>query len=277
MRLGAPLQQSFDRPADWIAALEAAGYAAAMSPIGPEADTATRQSFADAAADADVVIAEVHAFGHNPIGGTKTDRDEAIAACAARLQLAEDLGAVCCVNVAGSMGETWAGPHPANIGEAAKERIIYSVREIIDRVDPDHAVYTLEAMPWTLPDSVESYRRLLDAIDREQAGVHFDPVNLVNCPRRYYQNDVLIEDFVGEFGTEIVSVHLKDVRLTDDLTVSLLEVPPGDGGLDYHTLLAALESIEDVPVLLEHLPTQAAYEEAATYVREIGVDVGISM
>ena len=35
-------------------------------------------------------------------------------------------------------------------------------------------------MPWTLPDSPDSYLELMGAIDRRQFAVHFDPTNLIN-------------------------------------------------------------------------------------------------
>ena len=50
-----------------------------------------------------------------------------------------------------------------------------TVREIIDAVRPTRAFYTLEPMPWAYPDSVDSYLRLIAAIDRRAFGVHLDP------------------------------------------------------------------------------------------------------
>lgn len=133
-------------------------------------------------------------------------------------------------------------------------------------------------MPWSYPDSTESYRRLLEAVDRDRFGVHFDPVNLVCSPQRYFDNAELVRSFVDELGAHIRSCHLKDVDLSEGLTVHLDEVRPGTGGLDYRVLLTALDGLEqDVPLMLEHLETAQEYERAAEYVRTVAANAGVEL
>lgn len=50
------------------------------------------------------------------------------------------------------------------------------------------------------PDSVKNYVRLIQAIDRPRCAAHFDPVNLVNSPQRYFRSGDLIRDFVEKLG-----------------------------------------------------------------------------
>jgi hypothetical protein len=57
-----------------------------------------------------------------------------------------------------------------------------TVREIVDAVEPQRTFYSLEPMPWSPPDSPDSYLELIGAVERRQFGVHLDPVNLVNSP-----------------------------------------------------------------------------------------------
>lgn len=172
----------------------------------------------------------------------------------------------------------WDGLHPENLTEETFEQIVASVREIIDDVAPTEAYYTLETMPWMYPNSVESYRRLVDAVDREQFGVHFDPVNLVCSPQRYYANGELIREFVDELGPHIRSGHLKDVELREALTTHLDEVRPGTGNLEYETLVRALDGLDrDVPMLLEHLETADEYERTAEHVRSVAADAGVTV
>jgi len=61
MRLGGPILQKYTDPAGWLAALQEAGYSAARMPVEPDADDPTLRVHEDAAAQADVVIAEVGA------------------------------------------------------------------------------------------------------------------------------------------------------------------------------------------------------------------------
>ncbi|QPV62711.1 sugar phosphate isomerase/epimerase [Halosimplex litoreum] len=278
MRLGGPVFADYETPEEWIDALDDLGYGAAYSPVDPGADPETVRGYREAAAAADVVIAEVGAWGVNPVAPDPDEREAAIAHCARHLELADDVGANCAVNVAGSRGDSWAGPHPENFDERTFELVVESVREIVDTADPDGASYALEAMPAMVPDSVESYRRLLDAVDREAFAVHFDPVNLVASPRRYADTAGLIERFVDAFGEAIQCVHLKDVAMGSDPLVHLSEVPPGEGNLDYHALLRTLDGLDDdLPVMLEHLDGPEEYERAAEHVRRVADEVGVSV
>ncbi|MFB6139273.1 MAG: sugar phosphate isomerase/epimerase family protein [Halosimplex sp.] len=278
MRLGGPVFADYDDPDEWITAVRDRGYAAAYCPVGPDADTETVRAYREAAADADVTIAEVGAWGHNPVSPDADERAAAVDACSSHLELADAVGANCCVNVAGSRGDSWAGPHPDNFDDETFDLVVETVREIVDDADPDEAAYALEAMPWMVPDSVESYRRLLEAVERAAFAVHFDPVNLVASPRRHADTAGLIEAFVDEFGDRIRSVHLKDVALGSDPLVHLSEVPPGEGDLDYPALLRALDGLDDdLPVMLEHLDGPDAYDRAADHVRSVADEVGVSV
>lgn len=278
MKLGGPTLEKYNSPEEWLSLLEECGYSTAFCPVDVGADDREVRAYVEAAADAGVTIAEVPAFGNNPISPDEKTRRDSLESCKRRLVLADEVGARCCVNVTGSRGGDWAGPHPDNLTDDTFDLIVDSVREIIDDVDPETSYYTLETMPWSYPDSTESYRRLLDAVDRDRFGVHFDPVNLVCSPQRYFDNATLVRSFVDELGPHIRSCHLKDVALSDGLTVHLDEVRPGIGSLDYRVLLTALDNLaHDVPLMLEHLETKAEYERAADYVRTVAADVGVTI
>ncbi|MCE7987945.1 MAG: sugar phosphate isomerase/epimerase [Caldilinea sp. CFX5] len=275
MRLGAPLFQPYDDPLAWVAALQAKGYRAAYCPVKADADLAVIAAYRQAAQAAGIVIAEVGAWS-NPLSPDPAVRAAALDKCKAGLLLAERIGARCCVNIAGSRGEKWDGPHPADLTEETFDMIVATTREIIDAVQPRQAVYALETMPWMYPDSVESYQRLLKAIDRPGCGVHFDPVNLINSPPRYFRNGALIRAAVAALGAQMRSVHVKDIQLANQLTVHLDEARPGTGGLDLHTLLRELNRLEPtLPIMLEHLPNEAEYELAAAHVRAVAQEEGI--
>jgi sugar phosphate isomerase/epimerase len=269
MRLGAPLAGSFASPEAWVAAVQQHGYRAAYCPLSVDAEQATIDAYIRAAHAADIVIAEVGAWS-NPLSPDEATRSAAITHCMRSLDLAERIGARCCVNIAGSRGQRWDGPHPDDLSEATFALIVATVQQIIDAVQPMHTFYTLEPMPYMYPDSIESYQRLIEAIDRPAFAVHFDPVNLINSPQRYVHNGAFIRGFVEHFGPAIKSVHAKDTIMREQLTVHIDEVRPGLGTLDYATFLHALTTLDpDLPFMLEHLPSQAEYLAAAEYVRSV--------
>ena len=277
MRLGGKVTPVDPTPEAWVAAVQEKVYRAAYAPVGIEASEETIAAYRRAAQEADIVIAEVGAWS-NPLDSDPVKRQAAMDKCIASLQLAEKLGARCCVNIAGSRGPRWDGPHADNLTGEPFDMIVRTVQEIIDSVKPTQTVYALETMPWVYPDSVKSYAALVHAIDRTAFGVHFDPVNMVNSPERYFYNGDLIRDFVATLGSEICSVHVKDILLHDKLTVHLDEVPPGAGGLDLATLLQELSHLEPtLPLMLEHLPNDEAYDAAAVHVRRVAVAEGITL
>ena len=114
MRLGGPVFEKHNTPDQWVANARKLGYRAAVCPVEPGAEQQDIEDYAAAARDADIVIAEVGAWS-NPLSPDKKTRAEALDKCKRALALADAVGARCCVNVAGSIGEEWAGPSPGDL------------------------------------------------------------------------------------------------------------------------------------------------------------------
>lgn len=280
MRLGGPTFGPTDTPEQWIAALKKNGYKAAYCPgilQRKPANETLEQAFVAAARANDIVIAEVGAWS-NPISPDPAQADKAIALCQERLALADRIGARCCVNIAGARGKKWDGPDPANISPDTFDLIVQTTRKIIDAVKPTRTFYTLETMPWIFPDSPDSYLDLFKAIDRKAFAVHFDPVNLVNSPRRYFETHKLIREFVSKLGPHIRSCHAKDIILRETLTTHLDECRPGTGGLDYATFLQQLATLPpDTPLMVEHLPNEQEYKLAVEHIRKVAREADVAI
>lgn len=252
----------------------AKGYRAAGCPVSPDADDNTVAAYRNAAAAADIVIAEVGAWS-SPLSPDAQERRAAIEKCQRGLDLADRIGARCCVNVAGSRGPQWDGPDPLDLTDETFDMIVVSVRDIVDAVKPTATYYTIEAMPWMYPDSPDCYLRLLEAIDRVQVAVHLDPVNMVNSPERFFRNADFLRECFAVLGPHIVSCHAKDISLEDRLTVHLDEVRPGTGGLDYGVFLDELNPLDpDIPLIMEHLPDEAEFDLAAQHIRSVAAEKG---
>lgn len=277
MRLGGPLFEKYGDPLRWLTLLRRSGYRAAFCPVSAGTDAATVQNYAAAARKADIIIAEVGAWS-NPLSPDHAIRKKALDGCKKALALADQIGARCCVNIAGSRGEKWNGPYADDLTPATFELIVQTVRDIIDSVKPRHACYTLETMPWMYPDSPESYLQLLKAIDRKAFAVHLDPVNLICSPQRYFNNGAVIKECFQKLGPYIKSCHAKDILLQEKLTTYLDEVRPGLGNLDYATFLKELNKLDpNIPLMLEHLPDAEEYTQAAKYIRSVAQKEGVRM
>jgi sugar phosphate isomerase/epimerase len=276
MRLGASWQPQFDDPEQVVRAHVAAGYAAAVCPKlsldQPERIRALREAFARH----DVLIAEVGVW-NNMLDPDPVKRAANLEANVRALAIAEAVGAVCCVNIAGSFNpQDWDGPHPKNLSQDAFDMTVHNVRHIIDAVRPKQAKYTLEPMPWVVPDGPDSYLRLIEAIDRPAFAVHLDPVNMINSPGRYYDNAGFLRECFARLGPWIVSCHAKDTLLGDKLTTHLAEVRPGLGALDYTVFLHELNKLAgDTPLIIEHLPAEE-YPPAREYVVGVARTAGLA-
>ena len=266
MRLGISLGFQSDDPEEIARRYVEAGYGAANCPpvtlAQPEKIKAIREAFSRH----DLCLAEVGVW-NNMLDPNPQKRKANLEENIQKMALAEEVGAVCCVNIAGSFNaEHWDGPHPKNLSEEAFELTVANVRTILDTVQPRRSFYTLETMPWVIPDSPDSYLRLIEAVDRPMFAVHLDPVNMINCPARFYDNAGLLRECFAKLGKWIVSCHAKDIQMPSKLTVHLQEVRPGLGALDYRTFLSELSHLPgDIPLILEHLPAEE-YPLAQQYV-----------
>jgi sugar phosphate isomerase/epimerase len=244
--------------------------------LGPDASTELVRAYENAAREHDIVIAEVGAWS-NPISPDPVQAAEAVERCIGGLELADRIGARCCVNISGSRNEKyWAGPHRDNLTADTFDLVVEVTRKIIDAVKPTRSYFALEAMPWSFPDSTDTYLQLLEAVGRDRFGVHLDPVNMITSPRDYFNNGHLIRDMFTRLGPRIRSCHAKDITLREDNYIPQLdEVRPGLGSLDYGIFLQELSQLKDVPLMMEHLATAAEYAEAAGYIRSVGRTGGI--
>ena len=278
MRLGGPIFGDVSTPEKWIAHVKAKGYRAAYCPVKVDAGKDVIAAYANAAQDADIVIAEVGAWS-NPISPNEDVRQKAIAHCQAQLRLAEEIGARCCVNISGSRNvEQWDGPHADNLTEETFDLIVETTQTIIDAVKPTRTFYTLETMPWVFPHTPDSYLRLIEAIDRPQFAAHLDPANLVTSPDKFLNSGTFLKECFEKLGSHIQCCHIKDMTLSGKMTVHLDEVAPGKGQLDYRTLLRESAKLDaDTPILLEHLSREDQYDEAAAYVRSIAQELGLTL
>ncbi|HVW85271.1 MAG TPA: TIM barrel protein, partial [Bryobacteraceae bacterium] len=195
-----------------------------------------------------------------------------------RLALAEAVGARCCVDIAGSYNpDYWYGAHPKNLSKEFLDATVENCRKVIDAVRPKQTVFTIEMMPWSIPNGPDSYLELIRAVDRKGFGVHMDVCNAVNSPERFYQNGALIDDLFRKLGRWIASCHAKDLAWIPEYNVHFQEVVPGRGVMDYTTYLQNVAMLPvDAPLMLEHLKTSAEYDEGRAWIRKTAMQAGVT-
>ena len=276
VRLGGPIFIKSDDPDELASAHRKLGYSAAYCPRADLKDSARIRAVTDAFAKQGVVISEVGRWV-NLLDADADKRAANLKLVTEGLALADEVGALCCVDIAGSFStKEWYGPHPDNYSTHFFDAVVENARKIIDDVKPKRAKFSYEMMGWAIPDGPEPYLKLIRAIDRKAFAVHLDPCNAVNSPIRFYRNADLLNECFDKLGRWIVSCHAKDLTWDVEMNVHVREVRPGAGSMDYTTYLRRLAALpQRAPLMLEHLPTAEEYDKARTHLFELGEKIGV--
>lgn len=276
LRMGGPVFQGPEDPEALAQRHRQLGYGAAYCPEVRLTDTDRIRAVAGAFARHRVVIAEVGRWV-NLLAADPEERRRNLQYVTEGLALADEVGALCCVDIAGSFSAThWFGPHPENLSQRFFEAAVENARKIIDAVKPRRARFCYEMMAWAWPHTPDAALQLLRAVDRPAFAIHLDPCNLVNSPEKFYRNTDLLQECFDKLGPWIVSCHAKDLAWEVEMSLHFREVRPGLGALDYATYLRRLAQLPHrPPLMLEHLATAEEYEAAARHLRSLGRQLGL--
>ncbi|MDF2542996.1 MAG: hypothetical protein K0S47_2714 [Herbinix sp.] len=267
MRIGGGIERPYTNPDEWITHVKDLKYSAVLVPIGFDATKEEKKDYLNYIKKYNLILGEVGAW-RNPISINEQERKLSLDYCKKQLALAEEMGANCCVNIAGARGEKWDGFYQDNYTKEVYTLIVDTVREIIDSVNPKNTFYTIEPMPWMVPDSPDAYLQLLKDVDRSSFAVHLDFTNMINHPRKYLYSSEFISECFDKLGPYIKSIHIKDVNMKDTFPCCIEECMPGKGTIDCGHVLRCCEGLgKDTTVFVEHLKTYEEYKEAVSYVR----------
>ena len=277
MRIGGSVMKPYSTPEEWLAVQRELTASCVIFPVDADAPVEVQDAYLKCIRDNGLIIGEVGVW-RNVLDADPEKKEANIQYAIRQLALAERIGANCCVNIAGNCGAaTWDSYHPSNYSPEIYQETIRVTRRIIDAVKPTRTKYSIEPMPWMIPDSPEAYLKLIGDVDREAFGVHMDYANMINSIERYHNSKEFIRSCFRLLGDRICSVHLKDVAL-DDYTLPLCihEVLTGHGALDLADVTRCCEALgEDVTVFTEHLDTHEQYMEAIANVRKAGIEAGV--
>jgi len=264
-------------PRDMARGYREAGYMAVNCPEVSLSDTPRIEAIREGFAAENVLIAEVGGWCNlNAADPDENARNREFVV--EKLALADEIGALCCVDYIGSFEPgTQFAHHPDNFSAEGFERCVEVIRDVIDTVKPRRAKFCLEMMQTVLPDNAAVYLSLIHAVDRPAFAVHMDPANLIVSPRIYADTGAMIRECVAILGEWIVSCHAKDVILRESLALHIDEVRPGLGNMDYATYLRELDQLPgEVPLLIEHLAADEDYDLARDYLLAFGRERGVT-
>lgn len=270
MRFGGSVMRPYHTPSEWLKEVQELNYSAVIFPVDSSAPKSVRQEYLQCCRDNDLLIGEVGVW-RNCMDKDAQQREKQIGYAIRQLEMAEEVGACCCVNICGSISDQWDGYHAGQAAPAFYEAVIETTQRIIDAVKPTHTCFSLEPMPWMPPESPEQYLQMIRDVDRGAFGVHLDFANMINSIHRYRRSSDFIRHCFEVLGPHIRSIHAKDLLIDDRiLPVCIREVPPGQGSIDLRLALKLADALEgDVPVFVEHLPSHEAYLAASRHMHSL--------
>ncbi|WP_167958033.1 sugar phosphate isomerase/epimerase family protein [Anaerosporobacter faecicola] len=269
MILGVATSFTHKSPKEWAKKHKELGCKAVVFPVNCEASPALIDDYCNAAKEENLLIAEVGVW-KNTLAADVQERKKNITYAVEQLRLADRIGANCCVNIVGTPhGPIWDGAYAGNYSKETWQMIVQSIQTIIDEAAPTHTKYTIEPMPWMIPSGPDEYLRLIEDVQRDNFGVHLDFVNMIQSPKRYLFAEEFMEECFEKLHGQICSCHLKDVLLLKEFTFQLRECACGKGtlNLERYAELATKER-KDMPMIIEHLDSEAEYIESLQYVKE---------
>lgn len=267
MRLGVSTDFGCNDADKWISENKKLELKSVVFPLNCECTDEKIKQYTKAASDAEISIAEVGIW-RNLVAADTDERKANLKYSIGQLQLAEEIGARCCVNVVGAFaGKRWDGPAKENFTKEAWMEAVKTIQRIIDEVNPKNTYFTIEPMPWMIPSGPEEYLRLIDDVARDRFAVHMDIINMINCPERFFFPEEFMDKCFELLKGKIRSCHLKDVKLLPDYTFQLRECACGDGDfpIEYYAKLINRED-DQMPVIIEHLHSNEEYYDSVKYV-----------
>jgi sugar phosphate isomerase/epimerase len=277
VRLGGPIFLQSDDPVALAKEHRRLGYSAAYCPTASVNDEGRTKAIREAFAAENVVIAEVGAW-RNMLDPDPAKRAANLQYVTERLALAEAVAARCCVDIAGSFNpDVWYGPHPKNLSQEFFDATVENCRKVIDAVKPTRTTFSIEMMGWMVPDGPDEYLKLMKAVDRPTFAVHMDVCNVINSPRRFYDNAAFIRECFAKLGKWTVSCHAKDLAFIPAMNVHFKEVIPGTGQVDYAAYLGEIAKLShDAPLMLEHLQGAQEYDQGRAYIQSVAAKTGVT-
>jgi sugar phosphate isomerase/epimerase len=146
-------------------------------------------------------------------------------------------------------------PHPENYAQAAEDRLVRSLCEILETAEALNITIVLETHVTTTLHSAARIRKVIERTGSTRVRVNIDPCNFVGDLATAFSPQAMIREMFSTLGEFCATVHCKDYTLGEHFVVHISEAVVGTGLMDWDTLLREAYKVNpDVFVMIEHLP-----------------------
>lgn len=171
----------------------------------------------------------------------------------------------------------WAA-HPDNYTEETEDRLVQSLKEILEVADGEGVRIVLETHVTTTLDTPETIKRVIERTGSSNLKVNIDPVNFMGSPRIACIPAPTINHVFDLLGEYVDTVHVKDFYLENRFVIQITETVIGTGMMDLDTVLKrSAEIVPDGYVIIEHLPVNLiplAKRNLTEKIKQLGIPLG---
>lgn len=162
--------------------------------------------------------------------------------------------------------------------DRAIDVLVESCQEIVRMVSTQAATLCLEPWVMTSLNSLHRLAAVIQRVDHPRQAVELDPVNLMTL-EHYADTGRFLAACFDLLGEKIRLIHAKDTLLRSrPFTYHMDEAPPGQGNLDYVTLLRLAQHLPDeTPLLIEHLHDETSIAIARDYIAHVANQLGYAL
>ncbi|MFC1508829.1 sugar phosphate isomerase/epimerase family protein [Candidatus Omnitrophota bacterium] len=221
----------------------------------------------------DVRFADMHSI-YNMIHPDLAERKRLHAWFIEQMETAERVG---CPIVTGHVGSRAPGavhPHPENWTKETWDMSVREVKKVIKDSAGIKTVIAFEPNDMVQLNNPWACRRFIDDVGSDRVKICLDPANMTNQAFHFRMAEYIpiCYDLIGE---DAAICHAKDIMLENKLHPSFVEVPVGQGAMDYETHLAGMSRLNHTRVLfVEHMKAEE-YPVARRYLEGVAENLGI--
>jgi sugar phosphate isomerase/epimerase len=153
------------------------------------------------------------------------------------------------LNPAGS----WTS-HPDNFLPESLERLIDTLKPIAKKAELEGVTLVMETHAVSIMDSPETCKQVVEAVGSDRLRIVMDAVNHFQTLKQVYNSADRLNHIFDVMGPIAPVAHIKDIRVSNGLVLHIDEEVPGEGVLDFPTLLRRFDALDsDGYGLIEHL------------------------
>lgn len=169
-------------------------------------------------------------------------------------------------------------PHPDNYKPETEDRLVKSLKEILQTGDDYGIDIVLETHVTTTLNSAETIKRVIERTESKRLKLNLDPCNFVGDLQIACNPAPMLHHIFEVLGSYIATIHVKDFMLEERFVVHIAETVIGTGMMDWDTLLRCVHQTKpDGYVVIEHLPINLiplAKRNLTQKIKDLGLPLG---